>query len=295
MSARHILLFTSLLLIVSCSSSRLWEDPEAPIEDRVEALLDEMTLEEKVSQLVSDSAAIERLSAEIAQALRDHPGLSLVVGHGSGSYGHSEAAKYNTHKGVEGRTAWRGFARVALSASRLNYLLWEALDGAGIPVFRIQPSSSAICRGGTLVEMALGPLRRTLDEGLVPLVYGDVAVDEARGGTIISTETIFDYLGHALHPARILIAGDYEGVYDQQGNLIERITPKNYPGIRTALGGSAHTDVTGGMEAKVEAMLALAQTIPGLEIILFSGAQGNNVYQALLPGHVPFGTHIAAS
>jgi hypothetical protein len=49
------------------------------------------------------------------------------------------------------------------------------------------------------------------------------------------------------------------------------------------------------MAAKVEAMLALAQAIPGLEIILFSGTQQRNVYQALLPGGVPFGTRISAS
>jgi isopentenyl phosphate kinase len=241
-----------------------------------------------------DLVAIERLAAEIAHALADHPDLSLVVGHGSGSYGHSEAARYGTHQGVEGRAAWRGFARVALSASRLNYLLWEALDGSGVPAFRIQPSASAICRGGRLVEMALGPLRRALDEGLVPLVYGDVAVDTVQGGTIISTETIFGYLARALRPNRIALAGDFEGVLDQNGSLVERITPETYSDIRPALGGSAHTDVTGGMRSKVEAMLTLAQVIPGLEIILFSGTLQNNVYQALQPGHVPFGTHLSA-
>jgi isopentenyl phosphate kinase len=242
-----------------------------------------------------DSAAIERLCKEIADALRDHPGLSLVVGHGSGSYGHIEATKYGTHEGVEGEAAWRGFAKVALSASRLNYLMWEALDSAGIATFRVQPSASSICQGRKLVEMALGPLRRTLEEGLVPLVYGDVAIDTEQGGTIISTEMILDYLAHALHPDRILLAGDFEGVLDEEGKLISHITPENFPDIRPALGGSAHTDVTGGMEAKVEGMLALAEAIPGLEIILFSGTQTGNVYQALLPGHVPFGTRISAS
>jgi isopentenyl phosphate kinase len=241
-----------------------------------------------------DTTAIERLAAEIAQALRDNADLSLVVGHGSGSYGHVEAAKYGTHQGVEGRAAWRGFARVALSASRLNALLWEALDGAGIPAFRIQPSSSAVCKGGKLVEMALGPLRRTLDEGLVPLVYGDVAVDSTQGGTIISTEAIFDYLARALQPDRLLLAGDFEGVLDLSGKLIAHITPANYPEFQPALGGSSHTDVTGGMRSKVEAMLALAQALPGLEIVLFSGTQANHVYQALNPDTIHFGTQLSA-
>jgi beta-glucosidase len=39
----------------------LWYDPEIPFEERLHMLIDEMTLEEKISQLTHDAAAIERL------------------------------------------------------------------------------------------------------------------------------------------------------------------------------------------------------------------------------------------
>ena len=51
----------TLALAFGCSDSRTWEDPSAPLEARVDSLLAAMTLEEKVSQLTSDSAPIERL------------------------------------------------------------------------------------------------------------------------------------------------------------------------------------------------------------------------------------------
>jgi beta-glucosidase len=45
----------------SCRQSALYKNPSAPLDRRVEDLLSRMTLEEKVSQLTNDSAAIERL------------------------------------------------------------------------------------------------------------------------------------------------------------------------------------------------------------------------------------------
>ncbi|MBC8332897.1 MAG: amino acid kinase, partial [Anaerolineae bacterium] len=57
-------------------------------------------------------------------------------------------------------------------------------------------------------------------------------------------------------------------------------------------GGSAATDVTGGMAGKVELMLALAGKNQGLKILIFSGAQAGNV-QAALQGKL-LGTSITS-
>ena len=64
--------FSLVLLIsigLSCSISltqvqptSIYKDPKAPMDARVDDLISRMTLEEKVSQLTSDSAAIDRLA-----------------------------------------------------------------------------------------------------------------------------------------------------------------------------------------------------------------------------------------
>src|SRR5437773_7741564 len=118
---------------------------------------------------------IQRLAIEIRSALNQRPEMRLVVGHGSGSFGHVIANQYSTHLGVTTSDQWRGFAKVSLIAARLNSLVADALDQAEVPVFRVQPSASAICSARTLREMAVAPIQRTLEAGLVPLVYGDVA------------------------------------------------------------------------------------------------------------------------
>ncbi len=227
------------------------------------------------------TAEIERVAREIASALAAAPGLRLVIGHGSGSFGHVAAREYGTRRGVKDRAGWKGYAHVSTVAGRLNQIMLDALDLAGVPVLGVQPSASARCRDGEIVEMVIDPIRRGLDQGLVPLVYGDVALDDVRGGTIISTEDIFTYLAYALKPWRVLLAGDTAGVLDEADALVPRVTPDTLPALRRALGGSAQTDVTGGMEMKVTSMLELCRTIPGLTVRIFSGFEAGQIARAL--------------
>jgi isopentenyl phosphate kinase len=50
---------------------------------------------------------IGRLAVEIQRALQARPDLSLVLGHGSGSFGHVVAERYQVQSGC---SAWRGYA-----------------------------------------------------------------------------------------------------------------------------------------------------------------------------------------
>ena len=85
-------------------------------------------------------------------------------------------------------------------------------------------------------------------------------------------------------PARLLLAGLEPGVwadYPSCQRLLSSITPLTYTDILPALSGSAATDVTGGMASKVVQAVALAQQIPGLEVLIFSGLSPGAVQQVL--------------
>jgi isopentenyl phosphate kinase len=155
-------------------------------------------------------------------------------------------------------------------------------DESGLAVWRIQPSASAISANSEILQLSTLPIRTALEKNLVPLVYGDVSLDEVRGGTIISTENIFFYLAHHLPVDRILLLGEVEGVYDANGQVISEIMPENYLHIQSALGGSAGTDVTGGMETKVSDMLKLVQSKPDLSIRILDGTKNELLKQTLL-------------
>jgi isopentenyl phosphate kinase len=245
---------------------------------------------------------IERVAREIAQACAARPGMHLLVGHGSGSFGHFAAHQYGTRAGVRGRADWRGFAQVAVAAQRLNRLVTDALLAAGVPVLSLQPSASARCSDGELIALDTFPIVRALAESLVPVLYGDVALDDVRGGTIVSTEELFDYLTVQLDPTRVLLAGEVEGVYadydetqpEAGGAVIPEITPANFAALRRSLLGSHGVDVTGGMASKVAKMLKTAQEHPGLVIRIFSAREPGRLAQVLAEPTFATGTRISA-
>lgn len=235
----------------------------------------------------------ERIAQEI-QSAREESDIPLLIGHGSGSFGHVAAKRYGTISGVNTSEEWRGFAEVGFVASELNYLVGRTLMNASLPIFRVQPSASALAADGDIVSMETAPIRAALDHALIPLVYGDVAIDSERGGTIISTEKIFFFLARHLPVKRIFLLGEVDGVYDAQRRVIDRITPQNFSEIEAALAGSGGIDVTGGMETKVRDMLALTEHVPGLSIRIFNGMTSGLLHDSLTERAFP-GTLITAS
>ncbi len=248
---------------------------------------------EKSEPYTFRSGVARRLAEEIRAALAVRgEDLSLLLGHGSGSFGHFAAQPYGTRNGVRTPQQWLGFARVAGAAALLNRLLTGLLEETGVPAISFQPSASARCRDGRLVHLEVEPIRRALKQGLVPVVYGDVAIDDVRGGTIVSTEDLFVYLARVLPPRRILLATDVPGVLDGVGRVIPVITPGNLPTIRPLLRGARGIDVTGGMADKVERMAGLVEAHPGLEVRIFSGLEERALFRALVEPEADLGTRI---
>jgi isopentenyl phosphate kinase len=236
---------------------------------------------------------LDGIASEIAEWLegRTHPGL--LIGHGSGSFGHFPASEHGTRTGVRTPDQWIGFAAVWAAAAELNHLVTTALQAAGIPAMSFPASAAAHAENGRIRTWDTGPIRAALAAGLVPVVYGDVAFDLAIGGTILSTEDLFTHLAAGFEPDRILIAGIEEGVwvdYPQRTDLIPVIDP-SAPGSRWGSAGAADDpDVTGGMRGKVAAMIALVERMPRLKVRIFGGAEPGSIKAAL--AGAPLGTLI---
>jgi len=238
---------------------------------------------------------IRRCAREVRQALRARPELRLLLAHGSGSFGH--VAALQSHFGSDGVT---GYAETGAAAARLNRIVTDVLLGEGLPVVSMQPSASALCDNGRLLELAIRPIEFALNNRLVPLLFGDVAFDRSRGETIASTEMLFAYLASALRPQRIVLAGQVNGVYTADplrvagADLIPRITPSSFPSMRAQLGSSYGIDVTGGMLTKVEQMVELVGRFPGLRVHIISGETSGLLAQALQVDDNNLGTRIEA-
>ncbi len=222
--------------------------------------------------------------------------MRLVVGHGSGSFGHQAAAEawaphsYPPLGDTEGVPPfWLGFEEVWFRASQLNRYVVEALHGAGVPVISFPASASACAEAGQIKEWDMAPIGTALEQGLVPLIFGDIVFDTVKGGSILSTEMLMFRLAQRLKPKTILLAGLEAAVWADfpvRKQKVGKITPGSFDSVSGRLGGSHGTDVTGGMRSKVEEMLALVRQIPSVSVQIFSGEEVRNVEQALEGAHL---------
>ena len=240
---------------------------------------------------------IEDVALQIATALQNQPNLRLILGHGSGSFGHVAASEYHTRDGFPRSSPlihrerdkteenyWKGFAEVWYQASSLNRFVMKALHKTNVQALALPPSASIISSDGQIPIWETTPIRMALAAGIVPVIYGDVTFDEVRGGTILSTEDLFSHLARALNPERILLAGLEAAVWEDfpaRTRKIETITPKTFSEVSAGVGKADGADVTGGMEDKVTQMLSLVQQNPELKIQIFSGVEPGNIGRAL--------------
>lgn len=224
------------------------------------------------------------LAREIKTVLDSNPNLHLILGHGSGSFGHVAAKKHGTRDGVHTREGWLGFTEVRFQAAELNRFVVQSLLEAGLPAMPFPPSASMIGDNRIVTRHNVETIRRALDVGLLPVVQGDVAFDDSLGGTILSTEDVFKFLMGEFHPKRILLAGIEAGVWEDfpaRTRLVKQIQLSRYEERRGDIGGSASTDVTGGMKAKVEEMFALIQKHENLTVQIFSAEEHGFLTRAL--------------
>lgn len=217
------------------------------------------------------SPIVISIGNSLRKVLDEYPKLQMLLAHGSGSFGHKVAARHGTRQGVKSREDWFGFIQVARAASELNQLVRNDLIECQIPVISIQPSSSLLNEQGKIISSHWLTLREIFTRNLIPLIYGDVAFDLKLGGSIASTEEIFSYLVQPLQPTRILLLGDTDGVLNENGRIIESITPTNYTQFESQILGSEATDVTGGMWNKVVKMLDTVKQHPNLTVRIMSG------------------------
>jgi len=236
---------------------------------------------------------IERLARELASAL---PAMTerVILGHGSGSFGHHAAARTGLAAGIQDPAQLAGVAETQASAARLHARVFEALRRAGARPFSIAPSSALVTRLARPARLAVDSLLLALEQGLLPVVYGDVVMDVEQGAAIASTETILlalaDRLPRRGYPiTRALWAGETAGVYGADGEPLPRLDEAEVRRLADHLEGAAGTDVTGGIRHRVETALILARR--GIPSLIFDGRTEGALARALLGEPVP-GTEV---
>ena len=238
---------------------------------------------DKNTPFTSKNTAIRKLGREILKVQEKFKG-KVIVAHGSGSFGHTVAAKYQTHKGIINKKSIEGFVKTSDAATEINKIVMKNLIDVGLKVKSFSPASFIVAKNQKAQKVFADPIRQCLLTGSVPVIYGDVVMDADIGFCIFSAEKVIEALVKALNKSykveKIIYCTDTDGVYNEHGKTIPLITPKNYRFVKKQITGSKSMDVTGGMIHKVEESLKLAKRFK-VKVHLINGFLDNNIYNLI--------------
>lgn len=239
---------------------------------------------DKNQALHAQTDLIEQLLTELGLFLIQHPETRVILGHGSGSFGHSVARFYGTRDGVCDELGWQGYHEVWRAARELHDIVMAigmSFD-LPLPLISFPPSASVSASNRQITTWNLEPMTAAVDNGLIPVVYGDVVYDDVLGGTILSTEELFIDLASVFKPERVILLGKTDGVYADYPacqTLMPHIHSES--ALPDTISGSSSTDVTGGMLEKVRLMQSLCALSPQTQVRICSGTKNGQLMEAL--------------
>jgi isopentenyl phosphate kinase len=235
----------------------------------------------KNGELAAKMNEINRIAEEIQKAHTQ----GLVIVHGGGSFGHPYAQRYGLKEGFKEESQKMGFSETHHVMTVLNGLVMDALVWHGVQAISITPSSCLVTENGRIKDFSDLPLKRYLNMGFMPVLYGDAVLDTKLGFTILSGDQLISYLASKLHAKHIIVGVDVDGVYesdpktDSDSRLLKSLTVQDLKRLQTRLGKPTPPDVTGGMLGKItELVPALEQ---GIRVTVVNATKPSLVYRAL--------------
>jgi isopentenyl phosphate kinase len=203
---------------------------------------------------LTDKAGVEVLrtyelretARQVASAVGN--GIRLIVVHGAGSFGHTQARRFGVKAGFfceqsvgggaalvgEGVVAVAqggadgaqqeagrsenpafGFADTRRSVTRLNHYVVEALINEGVAAVGVSPFPTWKTDKGILVSDKAEEVAELLRLGFVPVLHGDAVLDQTSGCTILSGDKVMERLADLLQPSIVGFITDVPGVYDR--------------------------------------------------------------------------------
>jgi len=210
---------------------------------------------DKDSPETVDDAALDSVLDTVAASLTNrHTEFRLIVVHGGGSFGHVHAAEHGVST-TEGTHEAAAANAIHSAMKRLNDEVVDRLQHRDVAALPVHPLSAAARDSDGVLSLSATAVDGLLAAGFVPVVHGDVIAHAGEGVTVLSGDEIVTSLAESLGASRVGLCSTVRGVLDADDTVIETI--RSFEDVAPVLGGSASTDVSGGMAAKVQELLDL--------------------------------------
>ena len=241
-----------------------------------------LTNKDSVSEV--DAASLKRIASEIKSSLDNSP-KELIIVHGAGSFGHPPAKKYKIGE-VFDKSEYPqkriGFCETQNAVKKLNMLICEAFIEEGLPVVAIPASSFMTATNKRITQGNLDSFKRYLKKGFIPVIYGDVVLDDELEICVISGDQLIQYFAMNLNPDVVVLGTDVDGVYNKNPKTHDdAIFFDRFSSLDDldTLEGTTNVDVTGGMVGKIKELLYLADL--GIESKIINAEVEDNIFKVL--------------
>ena len=241
-----------------------------------------LTNKDAVSEV--DTKSLKRIASEIKSSL-DNSFKELIIVHGAGSFGHPPAKKYKIgEKFDESEYPQKriGFCETQNAVKKLNMYICEAFIDEGLPVVAIPASSFMRATNKRITDGNLDSFKRYLEKGFIPVIYGDVVLDDELEICVISGDQLIQYLAKNLNPDMVVLGTDVDVVYNKNPKTHDdAIFFDKFSSLDDldTLEGTTNVDVTGGMVGKIKELLYLADL--GIESKIINAEVEDNVFKVL--------------
>ena len=218
----------------------------------------------------------------------------LLLVHGVGSFGHPPVLEHDLHKGFKAPEQRLYLTYTQNKVHHLRLAIAEAFHTAGVAVSIILPSSCMAAANTNLKTSFLDAVAGFIDVGMVPLLGGDVLVDDQMGFCVYGGDKIAVDLAQHFAAIRLIFATEVAGIFDQN--------PQKHPEAQLInsfrldavadFGTQSIVDASGAMAGKLTAVLPLRNAIAaGLQVHVLSMMEKGNLI-GLLKGSRVGGTQI---
>lgn len=231
-----------------------------------------------------DAVSLKRIASEIKASL-DISDKELIIVHGAGSFGHPPAKEYKIGEEFD-RSEYPekriGFCKTQNAVKKLNMLICEAFIEENLPVVAIPASSFMIATNKRITQGNLNYFERYLEKGFIPVIYGDVVLDDELEICVISGDQLIQYLAKNLNPDLVVLGTDVDGVYNKNPKTHDdAIFFDKFSSLEDldTLEGTTNVDVTGGMVGKIKELLYLADL--GIESKIINAEVKDNIFKVL--------------
>ena len=146
----------------------------------------------------------------------------------------------------------------------------------------IDASSFITTSNNRIVDANLDMFKYYLNKGFIPVIYGDVVLDNELEFCVVSGDQIISYIAENLSADEVILGTDVDGVYDKNPKTHDdAIFFDKFSSLHDieVLEGTTNVDVTGGMVGKLKELLYLANL--GIESKIINAEVENNIFNVL--------------